>query len=146
MKKKRTATKISSNAKRVNTLSRMERYTVASGSGASDMVLASRLGQTAHATKVNGRTIRRMVEVSSIMSMEMCLMESGAAIRLTASAPISMSMAQSMRVIGSMICRMERERRRGKTAQSMKECTVRDTSMDRADISGVMEACTWVSG
>ena len=134
------------NAKRASTLSRMELYTVASGLDASAMVSASKLGQMVHATKANGRTIRRMVEEFSIMSMEMCLMESGAAIRLTALAPISMSMAQSMRVIGSMICKMEKGRKRGKTAQSMKACTVKDTSMDKVDTSGVMEACTWESG
>ena len=75
---------------RVNTHSRTAQYTEANGKAIFDMGLASNPGLMGRATKVNGKIIRLMDAVCSIMSMVMSSMENGIKTRLMDLAPISM--------------------------------------------------------
>ena len=111
--------------KKVSTLSRMVPCTADSGSADSVTALVNKHGQMELAMKENGRTIRPMDAAFSTMSMVTSSMVSGAVIRLTASAPTIMLMGQNMREAGSMICRMEAERRLGKMVLSTKDFIVK---------------------
>ena len=111
--------------KKVSTLSRMAPFTVDSGLVVSVTALVNKHGQMELAMKENGRTIRLMDAAFSTMSMVTSSMVSGAVIRLTASAPTIMLMGQNMREAGSMICRMEAERKPGKMVLSTKAFTVK---------------------
>ena len=132
--------------KKVSTLSRMVPCTADSGSAASVTALVNRHGQMEHAMKANGRTIRPMDVAFSTMLMVTSSMENGAVIRLTASAPIIMLTGRSMRAAGSMIYRMEVEKRPGRTALSTKDFIVKVSSMVKAATFGAMEACIWENG
>ena len=130
----------------MNTLSKTELFTAANGSAASDMAMENRLGQMVLAMKASGAIIKLTAKASSIMSMVTSSMVSGAVIRLTASAPTIMLMGRNTREAGSMICRMEAERRPGKMALSTKASIVKASSMVKAATFGAMEACIWENG
>ena len=89
MKKEKTQARkvVICSAKKVNTRLRMELSTKDSGLADSVMVLVSRNGPTALATKVNGATIRRTAAVFSTTSTAMSLTANGATTRRMDMAP-----------------------------------------------------------
>lgn len=112
-------------SRKVSILSKMVLSTLDSGKVFSVTVSENKLGQMEPDTKVSGKRTRHMDAASSTMWMGMCSMVSGTKIKLTALEPTLTSMALSMKVIGLMIFRMERARRRGRMALSMKASTKR---------------------
>ena len=78
------------------------------------MVLESRYGLMVPSTREGGRIIRLTEEAFSGMLMEMYLMVNGKKTRHMALALTLMSMGQSMKVSGDLICNTDRDKKSGK--------------------------------
>ncbi len=126
----------------MNLSSRMEPFIRVNGRGQCVTVAEFKYGQTVHAMKESGSTIRLMAKESSGTSTEMYSTESGKMIRQTDTVFIHTSMAQSMKDIGKMIYSMVTALKHGQTGPSMKGTIKRARSMAEAPTFGAMDQST----
>jgi len=101
-----------------------------------------RYGRTGHSMKDTGETTRPMERVDSFMQMAMCTRASGRTTRLTGMVSTCTRMGRNTRATGKKTNNMERERRPGPMALSMRVTTSRERKMETEILDGLTDPPT----